>query len=61
MLFVCLRLYASLFEGLSGVLTTAIHSFEEAKTTLSEQTLSEDFDTATEHMDGAKVRLNNSD
>lgn len=41
--------------GLNGILTTSVHSFEEAKAGLNGQQLSGDFDTATDQMDGAKV------
>ena len=39
------------------MLSTSIHSFETAKTTLCDIKLSDDFDTATEQMDGAKVGM----
>ncbi len=39
------------------MLSTSIHAFEEAQTSLYDIKLSEDFDTATELMDGAKVRV----
>ncbi|XP_046848609.1 utrophin-like isoform X4 [Xenia sp. Carnegie-2017] len=48
------RLYARLIEGLNQLLSSSIHTFEEVETTVSLTTLSDDFDTATEQMDGAK-------
>ncbi|CAB4006508.1 Hypothetical predicted protein [Paramuricea clavata] len=48
------RLYTTLIEGLNGMLSTSIHAFEEAQATLCETKLCEDFDTATEQMNGAK-------
>jgi hypothetical protein len=50
-------LYTTLVEGLNGMLSTSIHAFEEAQATLCETKLCEDFDTATEQMNGAKVRI----
>lgn len=51
----CCRLYARLIEGLNQLLSSSIHTFEEVETTISLTKLSDDFDTATEQMDGAKV------
>lgn len=49
------RLYTTLIEDLNDMLSTSIHSFEAAETALCDIKLSDDFDTATEQMDGAKV------